>query len=486
MRRSEPFRALLEEARAAERKAAPAPAPPPLTLAQRLDQMVLAGGTPARGTPIPPVERLLAPSRSASTDELLEALDASPAERTRRLPAGGTVDAALQDTLAELEATVEVPAQRRLRVRRESTVSSAAMPRPPVAVPEPVALKDVPRPPPLPAAKPKARPEATCAPAPVLSEGAPVPRMVQFLGDENTLPGVSPGPRCSSSSSGKVVQLSDQYRLQLEFEDTPARPLPRVSFVPPPPLPAAAKKAAKAAASAELRELEIIDDLDDVAHALGLDGVGDVSIPSLEGMPLLSRPDDELDLPDLSGEAEALEDEDLFASPGAARGAADEVRRALAEEARRSAEGAEGMDDFAGDLAEEIREHTVETVFPERRSSRDSGATRPALSAGKAVTPVIVKIPSRPKVSVEARERARRLYLEAVEKLGKGDRTAAVLHLKLAIDYDDGIPLYRDLLSQLEGTPKPGRPPEGPTLTVLGPQGQRSEARDHWRSARPR
>ncbi|MCC7111562.1 MAG: hypothetical protein IT382_19870, partial [Deltaproteobacteria bacterium] len=148
MRRSEPFRALLEEARAAERKGAPAPATPPLTLAQRLDQMALAGGTPARGTPIPPVERLLAPSRSASTDDLLEALDA-PGERTRRLPSGGTVDAALQDTLAELEATVEVPAQRRLPVRRESTVSNLAALRPPVSVPEPVALKDVPKPPPL-------------------------------------------------------------------------------------------------------------------------------------------------------------------------------------------------------------------------------------------------------------------------------------------------------------------------------------------------
>lgn len=484
MRRSEPFRALLEEARAAERKGAPAPAAPPLTLAQRLDQMALAGGTPARGTPIPPVERLLAPSRSASTDDLLEALDA-PGERTRRLPSGGTVDAALQDTLAELEATVEVPAQRRLPVRRESTVSNLAALRPPVSVPEPVALKDVPKPPPLPAMKPKARREATCAPAPVLNEGAPAPRVVQFLGDENTLPGLSPGPRSSSSSSGKVVQLSDQYRLQLEFEDTPARPLPRVSFVPPPPLPAAAKKAGKAAASAELRELEIIDDLDEVAHALGLDGVGDVSIPSLEGLPILSRPDDELDLQDLSGEAEAIEDEDEDEDLFVGR-AAHEVRRALAEEARRSAEAMELADDHAGDLAEEIREHTVETIFPERRGSRDSGVTRPALSAGKAVTPVIVKIPSRPKVSVEARERARRLYLDAVEKLGKGDRTAAVLHLKLAIDYDDGIPLYRDLLSQLEGTPKPGRAPEAPALTVLGPRGQRSEARDHWRAARPR
>lgn len=467
LRRSEPFRALLEEARAAEQRPASAPAPAPaLTLAQRLDQMLLAGGTPARGTLVPSLERILEPSaRAAATDALLEAMEARQEEPTRPMPAGRTVDAALQDSLAELEATLEIPAQRRAPLRRETATLTAVPAVPTPSVPEPVLLKDVPRPPPLPAAKPKSRPApvATHAPAPVLSDVVPVPRVVQVMGDDNTIPGLSPGSRSSSSSSGKVLQQSDQYRLQLEFEDTPARPLPRIAFVPPPPLPPSAKKAAKAPAAApDLGDLENIDDLQAMARALGLDGVGDVSIPSLEGLPIpLALDDEDISLPDLTASAELFDDGDVFASASVA----SDVRRALAEE---------------------LLDISQETAFPERRSSQEGGTPRPALLAGKAVTPVIVKIPSRPKVSMESRERARRLYLEAVEKLAKGDRTAAVLHLKLAIDYDDGIPLYRDLLAQLEGTPRPARAPEPPALTVLGPQGQRSQARDHWRSARPR
>lgn len=468
--------------------AAPAPTPPsPIPLTQRLDQMALAGGTPARGTLMPPFEAALdfEEVRSAPTEDLLAALDLGEEELTRPLPAGGTIDAAMRDSLAELEATIEIPAQRRMAARKEALLTSfdgrtttagkAVSPVP--SVPEPVILKEVP--PPLPPAKPKSRPVpvATRAPAPVLSDAAPAPRVLQVLGEENTIPGLSPITR-SSSSSGKIVQPSDQYRLQLEFEDTPARPLPRIAFVPPPPLPPSAKKVAKAPAApaAELGELEAIDDLEAMARALGLDGVGDVSIPSLEGAPVFQMADEEISLPDLTaaaelfGERDDLDDLDDFddlddLDDGAPTRAASDVRRALALEAL---------------------DHSIETAFPEKRASLEGPATRPALSARKAVTPVIVKIPSRPKVSLEARERARRLYLEAIEKLGTGDRTAAVLHLRLAIDYDDGIPLYRDLLSQLEAHTKGPRSAEGPALTVLGPRGERSQPRELWRSARPR
>ena len=153
----EPFRSLFEEARAAERKLAPAPAaaPAPLPLAQRLDQVSLAGGTPARGTFVPPLDGAFAEfdgpftdarPRSTATDELFAALYQSR-EPPRALPAGASIDAALQDSLAELEATAVIPAQRRMTVRQVSLVTDAARERRTVpSVPEPVLLKPAPPP----------------------------------------------------------------------------------------------------------------------------------------------------------------------------------------------------------------------------------------------------------------------------------------------------------------------------------------------------
>jgi hypothetical protein len=74
--------------------------------------------------------------------------------------------------------------------------------------------------------------------------------------------------------------------------------------------------------------------------------------------------------------------------------------------------------------------------------------SRPPLPS-RAQKPVVVKIPARPKVSLEARNQARKLYLAAVDELAKGDKVGAIGHLKLAIHYDDGIPLYQDFLKQL-------------------------------------
>ena len=98
VRSKEPFRSLLEEARAADHKApaAPVAAPSPVPLAQRLDQLVLAGGTPARGTLMPPLDGTFgdtfgaprgdAPARHTATDDLFAALDMA-GEPTRPLPA---------------------------------------------------------------------------------------------------------------------------------------------------------------------------------------------------------------------------------------------------------------------------------------------------------------------------------------------------------------------------------------------------------------
>lgn len=497
MRGKEPFRSLLEEARAGERSASSTPPTPqqaPVPLAERLDRLELAGGTPARGSAIPRLERARAEApRTSALDDLFDALD-QPGELTRPLAAGATIDAALRDSIAELEATVEIPAQRRLPARERPLTSDirhiplpempVAQPRParatpapitpPAAVPAPVALRpvplrDLPRPPPLPKGKPKERsaPVATHAPPPALSE-APEPRMLQVLGEENTIPGLAPTAR--SSSSGKVSRTSDLYRLQLEFEDTPARPLPRVSFVPPPPLPPAARRAAQPDAAppksaevlADLHELEAIDDLRAMARALGLDGVGDVSIPSLEGLPVADMARGTAPLP-LLPELDELSAGDDNTHGDPVRPSASAMRAALERE---------------------VLDDDVEATLPGRSAAELT--PRPGLACAKAVTPVIVKIPARPKVSLESRERARRYYLDAVDLLGKGERAAAVQHLRMAIEYDDAIPLYRDLLEHLEGTVAPAAPAATSALTVLGRDGKRSQARDHWRSARPR
>jgi hypothetical protein len=47
------------------------------------------------------------------------------------------------------------------------------------------------------------------------------------------------------------------------------------------------------------------------------------------------------------------------------------------------------------------------------------------------------------------RRRARELYLIALDDLGEGDARSAIGHLQLAVAYDDGADVYRDLLAQL-------------------------------------
>src|SRR5205823_5952117 len=75
---------------------------------------------------------------------------------------------------------------------------------------------------------------------------APAPRIVQVL-DENTIPGMSPLSSSSSSGSRAITRGADFYKLHLEFEDTPARPLPALASLLPMPVEVAPAPAIHAA-----------------------------------------------------------------------------------------------------------------------------------------------------------------------------------------------------------------------------------------------
>jgi hypothetical protein len=216
-----------------------------------------------------------------------------------------------------------------------------------------------------------------------------------------------------ASDAGAHAEL---YRLQLEFEDTPARPLPALASLFPVPVlqaPSATTTpafvddgdapGADASSLEELEELEGIEDLDALAKGLGLKGI-EVSIP--DAAPV----DDEPPLPP------------AMTSDGP---------RLL-----------------------------IEDTLVEKRLATTSSPPRPPPLV-RTATPVIVKIPSRPKVSTEARARARKLYLSAVDELTRGDRASAIGHLKLAVACDDGVPLYQDFLQQLTKS----REDEAPVIT---------------------
>jgi hypothetical protein len=467
--------------------------------------------------------------RPHAADPPLAAPFDSDLDVTRKLERPAAVEAALQDTLAA-EATREWPIQRgptQLASSRSAPAEDAPAPAPA----PPGARKELPRPPPLPGrgkppaarltaarpaaapapavvpVSPTAAPTALAVPAPiaiavaapparpitVTGVSAPPPRVMQFLSDD-TMPGTSPisspgsalGSHPGSSPSGRgLVSQSELYRLQLEFEDTPARPLPALASLHPLPIPSMLDEALERAkvissegpalvdavelgeaiglAGVEstdlnrLDELEGIEDLDSLARALGLKSVCDSSIPSGDGAPV--RLDDE--------PADELPPEAPVRELNAAEVSA--IRRAAIMAA-------------LGD--------GKETVF----ASGEGPAVgpRPALAASSAAVPVIVRIPARPKVSAEAREQARRLYLSALEELGKGDKTGAVGHLKLAIHYDDGVQLYQDLLAQLEKTSKTDEQPvadtaeDPPALLVLKASGRLTTPRSEWGPERRR
>lgn len=402
-------------------------------LDKRLDQVTLAGVTPPRGLrrlsvplrleplPPPPKPVMLVGPTAAPLQEL-EGTDA-----TRRLERSPAVDAALQDAVAAAEATREVPAQRRAPVRPATVTGISPVP---ALVPKLAAMPELAqmRPPPLPPRKPLP-PHVVPVQAP-RAAAAPVPKILGVLGDDVTIPGMSP----VSSGNGQVISHAELYRLQLEFEDTPARPLPALASLFPLPVFVAPVAAAAFVDAAErsvaedgeqrlagvystdlhrLEELEGIEDLDALAQAMGLKSM-EVSIP--DGLPL-----DEISLPPRSISLPTLRRRD------------SEVHRARVHAA-------------LGDGSESV--FLDDTTIEGLPVARTSVPSRPPLPA-RATSPVIVRIPARPKVSPEARARARKLYLSAVDELTRGDRDGAIGHLKLAVHYDDAVPLYQDFLRQL-------------------------------------
>ena len=85
------------------------------------------------------------------------------------------------------------------------------------------------------------------------------------------------------------------------------------------------------------------------------------------------------------------------------------------------------------------------------------GTMRPSLQAPSAVRFVVAEAPARPrKAALRAdeiarnRARAHDLYLVALDDIACRDPQSAVVHLELALAYDDETPLYHDLLSQLQ------------------------------------
>jgi hypothetical protein len=85
------------------------------------------------------------------------------------------------------------------------------------------------------------------------------------------------------------------------------------------------------------------------------------------------------------------------------------------------------------------------------------GTMRPSLQAPSAVRFVVAEAPARPRKAalradevVRNRARAHDLYLVALDDIACRDTQSAVVHLELALAYDDETPLYHDLLSQLQ------------------------------------
>lgn len=85
------------------------------------------------------------------------------------------------------------------------------------------------------------------------------------------------------------------------------------------------------------------------------------------------------------------------------------------------------------------------------------GTIRPRLEAPSAVRFIIAEAPARPrkaalsKTELERnRARAHDLYLIALDDIACRDPQSAIVHLELALAYDDETPLYHDLLAQVQ------------------------------------
>lgn len=89
------------------------------------------------------------------------------------------------------------------------------------------------------------------------------------------------------------------------------------------------------------------------------------------------------------------------------------------------------------------------------------GTQRPSLQAPDAVRFVVAEAPARPRKAALSAEdiernkaRAHDLYLVALDDIACRDHDSAVVHLQLALAYDDDTSLYGDLLAQIEKSHK--------------------------------
>ena len=99
----------------------------------------------------------------------------------------------------------------------------------------------------------------------------------------------------------------------------------------------------------------------------------------------------------------------------------------------------------------------VDAIFDDDEVTPPHGTARPSLEAPSAVRFVVAEAPARPRhAALSAEEdarnklRARDLYLIALDDIGHQDTEGAIVHLQLAVAYDDETPVYIDLLRQLE------------------------------------
>jgi hypothetical protein len=224
------------------------------------------------------------------------------------------------------------------------------------------------------------------------------------------------------------------------------------------------------------------DDLDELARQLGLEGMVPRTTPptraddSLDGVAaIIGRScDDDLDGIDEIDEIDA-DDVELVAVPTPT----DSMRAMVVSRPVVQVKAAAALEDeFDDDVVSDDEVTAVGRVSllpssllegidieSERRSAMQSfdddvtpahGTLKPSLEAPAAVRFVVAEAPARPRHQAltdaerqRNRARAHDLYLIALDDIACRDPHSAVVHLELALAYDDETPLYLDLLLQL-------------------------------------
>ena len=129
-----------------------------------------------------------------------------------------------------------------------------------------------------------------------------------------------------------------------------------------------------------------------------------------------------------------------------------------------SAAAVDDDDDFVDEFADDEPSNTVRlpasllsSFDEEAEVTPPHGSLRPSLFAPTAVQFVVASAPSRPRVAelsdeeiARNHQRAHDLYLVALDDIACKDTDSAIVHLQLALAYDDDTSLYGDLLAQLE------------------------------------